>query len=393
MGGERAAGVERAVDRVDHDPGRRRPSPKATSPRSSETATKEAPSAASSSSSAKTASSQRRSIDQACGRRPRRRPRRRCAPRSRALRRRSARWAATSGGRFPASLRRKRPSAGCYVALALGDGLAPPPTAASAIASWEDGPAAAARARRNAARPRCWRGRFAGSPPTGTGPERVAGPRLHAGRPRSGCAAGRGAARRAPTRSSGSGPGTTIAERLLREHAEAAGLDPFFDVARPRPSGWRCCSTASTSCRCASHEIRGNPAGLLARLLERIDDGLEGRRAEPTRTARAGPSSARPTTGSSPRPAASTAATSSSILNWLLERAPRRPRARSRPASPHLMVDELEETTAGPAGDPRAAGARRTRTRSSRLRGEERTAERQLVRQASHPDGAADRGA
>ena len=38
------------------------PAPKPTSPRSSETATKEAPSAASFSSSAKTASSQRRSI-------------------------------------------------------------------------------------------------------------------------------------------------------------------------------------------------------------------------------------------------------------------------------------------------------------------------------------------
>ena len=38
------------------------PSPKATSPRSSEIATKEAPSAASASSSAKTTSSQRRSI-------------------------------------------------------------------------------------------------------------------------------------------------------------------------------------------------------------------------------------------------------------------------------------------------------------------------------------------
>ena len=38
------------------------PAPKLTSPRSSETATKEAPCAASSSSSAKTASSQRRSI-------------------------------------------------------------------------------------------------------------------------------------------------------------------------------------------------------------------------------------------------------------------------------------------------------------------------------------------
>jgi DNA helicase-2/ATP-dependent DNA helicase PcrA len=62
--------------------------------------------------------------------------------------------------------------------------------------------------------------------------------------------------------------GTT--ERLLREHAADAGLDPFFE-------------TVGAADRLAMlldridelplrrHEIRGNPAGLLARLLQRID--------------------------------------------------------------------------------------------------------------------------
>ena len=62
-----------------------------------------------------------------------------------------------------------------------------------------------------------------------------------------------------------------IGERLLREHSDRRRPRPLLRRARPAPSAWRCCSTASTTCRCASHEIRGNPAGLLARLLERID--------------------------------------------------------------------------------------------------------------------------
>ncbi len=61
-----------------------------------------------------------------------------------------------------------------------------------------------------------------------------------------------------------------LCERLLREHAVEAGLDPFFE-------------TVGAADRLAMlleridelplrrHEIRGNPAGLLARLLERID--------------------------------------------------------------------------------------------------------------------------
>jgi len=65
-------------------------------------------------------------------------------------------------------------------------------------------------------------------------------------------------------------PYAALAERLLREHAIDAGLDPFFE-------------TVGAADRLAMlldrvgdlplrrHEIRGNPAGLLARLLQRID--------------------------------------------------------------------------------------------------------------------------
>ena len=63
---------------------------------------------------------------------------------------------------------------------------------------------------------------------------------------------------------------TEIAERILRDHPTEAGLDPFF-------------TTVTAADRLAilldrvddlplrRHEIRGNPAGLLARLLRRID--------------------------------------------------------------------------------------------------------------------------
>jgi DNA helicase II / ATP-dependent DNA helicase PcrA len=62
----------------------------------------------------------------------------------------------------------------------------------------------------------------------------------------------------------------TIGERLLREHAEAAGLDPFFDVLGPAE---RLAMLLDRLDRLPlrRHEIRGNPAALLARLLSRID--------------------------------------------------------------------------------------------------------------------------
>jgi DNA helicase-2/ATP-dependent DNA helicase PcrA len=61
-----------------------------------------------------------------------------------------------------------------------------------------------------------------------------------------------------------------IGERLLREHSDAAGLDPFFDVLGPAERLAMLLDRVD-ELPLRGHEIRGNPAGLLARLLERID--------------------------------------------------------------------------------------------------------------------------
>ena len=61
-----------------------------------------------------------------------------------------------------------------------------------------------------------------------------------------------------------------IGERLLREHSEAAGLDPFFDVLG-RAERLAILLDRFDQLPLRRHEIRGNPAGLLARLLARID--------------------------------------------------------------------------------------------------------------------------
>jgi DNA helicase-2/ATP-dependent DNA helicase PcrA len=71
-----------------------------------------------------------------------------------------------------------------------------------------------------------------------------------------------------------------IGERLLREHAEAAGLDPFFDVLGPAER-LAVLLDRFDSLPLRRHEIRGNPAGLLARLLARIDR-LKSERVGPT---------------------------------------------------------------------------------------------------------------
>jgi DNA helicase-2/ATP-dependent DNA helicase PcrA len=73
----------------------------------------------------------------------------------------------------------------------------------------------------------------------------------------------------------------TIGERLLREHAEAAGLDPFFDVLGPAERLAMLLDRLD-QLPLRRHEIRGNPAGLLARLLARID-ALKSERVGPTR--------------------------------------------------------------------------------------------------------------
>ncbi len=72
----------------------------------------------------------------------------------------------------------------------------------------------------------------------------------------------------------------TLGERLLREHAEAAGLDPFFDVLGPAERLAMLLDRLD-ELPLRRHEIRGNPAGLLARLLARIDE-LKADRVGPT---------------------------------------------------------------------------------------------------------------
>jgi DNA helicase-2/ATP-dependent DNA helicase PcrA len=71
-----------------------------------------------------------------------------------------------------------------------------------------------------------------------------------------------------------------LGERLLREHSEPAGLDPFFDVLGPAERLAMLLDRLD-QLPLRRHEIRGNPAGLLARLLARIDR-LKAERVGPT---------------------------------------------------------------------------------------------------------------
>jgi DNA helicase-2/ATP-dependent DNA helicase PcrA len=71
-----------------------------------------------------------------------------------------------------------------------------------------------------------------------------------------------------------------IGERLLHEHPEEAGLDPFFDVLG-RAERLAMLLDRLDQLPLRRHEIRGNPAGLLARLLARIDQ-LKAERTGPT---------------------------------------------------------------------------------------------------------------
>jgi DNA helicase-2/ATP-dependent DNA helicase PcrA len=62
-----------------------------------------------------------------------------------------------------------------------------------------------------------------------------------------------------------------LGERLLREHSTAAGLDPFFDVLGPAERLAMLLDRLD-DLPLRNQEIRGNPAGLLARLLSQIDE-------------------------------------------------------------------------------------------------------------------------
>ena len=155
-----------------------------------------------------------------------------------------------------------------------------------------------------------------------------------------------------------------VGERLLRERSEAAGLDPFFDVLGPAER------LAMLLDRLAElplrrHEIRGNPAGLLARLLARID-ALKAERVGPTRLQERAQEARAAADGEAATEAAERElefaelyATHDRILAaagsldradvflaldcLLTERADVRAQIAGR--FEHLMVDELEETT------------------------------------------------
>jgi DNA helicase-2/ATP-dependent DNA helicase PcrA len=62
-----------------------------------------------------------------------------------------------------------------------------------------------------------------------------------------------------------------LGERLLREHSTAAGLDPFFNVLGPAERLAMLLDRLD-DLPLRNQEIRGNPAGLLARLLAQIDE-------------------------------------------------------------------------------------------------------------------------
>src|SRR5437764_9096951 len=61
-----------------------------------------------------------------------------------------------------------------------------------------------------------------------------------------------------------------LCERLLRDYAAEAGLDPFFETVGPAERLAMLLDRID-ELPLRHHEIRGNPAGLLARLLRRID--------------------------------------------------------------------------------------------------------------------------
>jgi DNA helicase II / ATP-dependent DNA helicase PcrA len=153
-----------------------------------------------------------------------------------------------------------------------------------------------------------------------------------------------------------------LGERLLREYSEEAGLDPFFDVLG-RAERLAILLDRLERLPLRRHEIRGNPAGLLARLLARID-GLKAERVGPTtlreraETATAEDEAGREETRRE-QEFAELYATHDRILaeSGSLDRGDvflaldcllvERPDVRRRIAErwPYLMVDELEEAT------------------------------------------------
>ena len=128
-------------------------------------------------------------------------------------------------------------------------------------------------------------------------------------------------------------------ERLLREHSTAAGLDPFFNVLG-RAERLALLLDHLDDLPLHRHEIRGNPAGLLARLLEQVDELKAGSKPP-------GPELAE-FCAAHDRIVASTGNLDEGdvflTLNKLLHE---NPQVRQRVAERflHVMVDEYEDTT------------------------------------------------
>ena len=131
----------------------------------------------------------------------------------------------------------------------------------------------------------------------------------------------------------------TLCERLLRERSAAAGLDPFFDVLGPAERLAMLLDRLDEM-PLRSHEIRGNPAGLLAGLLERIDTLKAG--ADPP-----DPELAELVAAHDRILAAAGSLDRGDVFLTLNKLLAERPDIRTEIATQfrHLMVDELEETT------------------------------------------------
>jgi DNA helicase-2/ATP-dependent DNA helicase PcrA len=131
----------------------------------------------------------------------------------------------------------------------------------------------------------------------------------------------------------------SVGERLLREHATAAGLDPFFDVLGPAERLAMLLDRLD-DLPLRHHDIRGNPAGLLATLLEQIDELKAG--SEP-----ADPELAELVTAHDRILAAAGSLDRGDVFLTLNKLLDERPDVRRQVATrfTHLMVDELEDTT------------------------------------------------
>lgn len=194
----------------------------------------------------------------------------------------------------------------------------------------------------------------------------------------------------------------TVGERLLREHVEAVGLDPFFDVLGPAERLAMLLDRLD-QLPLRRHEIRGNPAALLARLLVRIDE-LKAEGVGPTELEARARERERLASDEAEREAARRelefaefhtahdrilAAAGSldrgdvflALNNLLAERPDVRREIAER--FEQLMVDELEETTAAQRGILRALAA----DNPNQLYALEETEELSGWYRDVHPDG------